>query len=181
MVNLLLYALAGAFFNSFIRGAFIDHYFNKYHGFGDFALKLKLAEIENGKITLRFNKPINALAFGFASYYHSQNMIYGSLMAVAMMIGQAPAIFDELLDHFLHKKMAFFWTAGVVERGLVWALPLVAASAYWYGFDALWWLLLAVAMPLAYSLCFWQDKIKNQWAISEAIFGACMWSVLVLL
>ena len=159
IIKIILYALAGAFMNSFIRGGFIKKWWPSFRG----------------------SKIINALAFGLLSYYHSQNMIYGSLMVIAMMIGQAPAIFDELLDHFLVRKMYFFWAAGVIERALVWSLPLVAASAYWYGWGALWWLLLAPAMVVAYSLCFLQDRIKNQWAISEALFGACMWSTLVLI
>lgn len=180
MWELVTYAALGAFFNSFIRGAFIDHYFKKYPKFGQLFLKLKLAKVGGGEITLRFTKPINAVAFGVAAYFTVHSYLFASLLAVAMMIGQAPALFHEDTDKHKANGDWLRWAQVVAERALVWVLPLmVVVTLFLNSKAAPWWLLAVPMMPLAYSVTWVQWKF-NRWALAEALFGACLWAVLVL-
>jgi hypothetical protein len=157
MQELIIYALLGAFFNSFLRGGFIKTWWPNFRG---------------GKI-------INAVAFGIAAYFAVNNYLYASLLGLGMLIGQAPAIFHPLSDYAKKTGHVFMWVLVVMERGIVWSLPLIAASGYWAHYEALWWLVLAVAMPVCYSLDW--TRWKYRWVMAEVIYGACMWSLLLLM
>jgi len=159
-MQLVLYAALGVFFNAFIRGGYIKEWFPNF----------------------RFSKIINAIAFGIAAYFASYNMLYSALMAVGMMIGQAPAIFDNEIDEYYKNRQYLDWSLIVLERALVWALPLLVVSMPFHHDHALWWLLLAPVMPLAYSVmfCEWLHTRVNRWALGEAIFGLAIWVLLVI-
>ncbi len=151
---IILYALAGGFFNSFFRGGFIKQWLPNFKG---------------GKI-------INAVAFGGAAYLAHHNPLFAACMAVAMYIGQAPALFHDDTDrHKANGDMAL-WALVVAERGLIWSIPLMAVSWPMFGERALIWAALAVVMPMAYSLDW--TKWPYKWVAAEVIFGLAMWALL---
>ena len=178
-----LYAALGAFFSAYIRGAAIDHYFKKYHKFGNLFLKLRLAKIEDGETTLRFTKPINATAFGIAAYFVVHNYLFAALIGLGMFVGQAPAIFKNEIDSYYKNRQYLDWSLIVLERALVWVLPLLLVSIPFTRDGSLWWLLAVPVMPIAYSVmfCEWLHTRVNRWALAEAIFGSCLWGILVLM
>ncbi len=154
---ILALALIGAISNSFFRGGFIKKWFPRFRG---------------GKV-------INAAIFGLCGYYTSHYGLYASLMAVAMYIGQAHAIFHPDTDKYKADGVWSLWAAVVAERGLIWSIPLIAVSWPMFGERALIWAALAVVMPLAYSLDW--SRYWWRWAGAEAIFGAFLWVLLGLL
>lgn len=156
-MQVLIYALIGAFMNSFIRGGFIKKWFPSFRG----------------------SKILNATGFGIAAYYALDSVPFALAFAVGMMAGQAPALFHEDTDKYKAFKDWPRWALVVAERAMVWVLPFVLISLFLNRDTAHYWLVLIPVMPIFYSLD-WTNW-NYRWAASEASFGACMWVVLVLL
>lgn len=148
--------LIGAISNSFFRGGFIKHWLPRFRG---------------GKI-------INAAIFGLCGYYTSHNGWYAFLMGLALILGQAPALFHDDTDKYKAAKDWLNWAAVVAERGAIWALPLGLVTFCFYPAVAPFWAVLAIAMPICYSLDWTSHWWK--WAMAEALFGACYFGLLLL-
>ncbi len=180
---LLLYAALGAFFNAGVRGAYLDEYLDKNGKKTQWLLRHKLVEYDkNGYLTLRFTKAINVIAFGIAAYFAVHSYVFAALFAVAMMVGQAPAIFKNEIDAYYKNRQYLDWALIVLERALAWVLPMMVVTLFYDHTKALLWLVAIPAMPLAYSVmfCEWLHTRVNRWALGEAIFGVALWSILVL-
>lgn len=160
-MQLILYALLGAFFNAGIRGGYIKEWFPNFRG----------------------SKIINAVAFGIAAYFAVHSYVFAALFAIAMMIGQASAIFKNEIDAYYKNRQYLDWSLIVLERALVWILPMMVVTLFMDSQKACWWLVAIPAMPLAYSVmfCEWLHTRVNRWALAEAIFGVALWCILVLI
>lgn len=130
------------------------------------------------------SKLINALLFGGVAYLTHNQWQYGCLMALAMLIGQAPAIFGEYVDYAAYIRNKPRWAIFVALRGIVWLLPIVSVQAYFIGLESLYFALVGVFMAVCYWPLYWVkpfgNKWINNWTVSEMLFGACIWSCLVL-
>jgi len=133
-----------------------------------------------------FNIPskfIFAVLFGLCAYLTMSVWHYGVAMSVAMLIGQAPALFNPVTDKYIEAKQCLKWVAVVAARGLVWLAPIVCVSAYYNGVESLYFALGGLLMPLCY-IGVWVkpfgNKWVNNWTVAEMLFGACIWSILVI-
>lgn len=156
-MQVLIYALIGAFMNSFIRGGFIKECFPSFRG----------------------SKILNSIGFGIAAYFALNSYVFAVAFAVAMLIGQAPALFHEDTDKYKALKDWPRWALVVAERSALWVLPLVLVSLFLDRDTAHYWVALIPVMPLVYSLDW--TRWNYRWVCAEMLYGACLWSVLVLL
>jgi len=129
------------------------------------------------------SKIINALLFGGVAYL-THSWQYGLAMALAMYIGQAPAIFGEYVDLAAHNKDKPRWAFFVALRGIVWLLPIVSVQAYFIGLESLYFGFVGILMAACYWPLYWVkpfgNKWVNNWTVSEMLFGACIWACLVI-
>lgn len=133
------------------------------------------------------SKIVNALFFGLAAAISHKELsatAYPTLMLIAMLIGQAPAIFGEYVDYAAYTKNKPRWALFVALRGIVWLLPIAAVQAYFIGLESLYFAFVGILMAACYWPLYWVkpfgNKWINNWTVSEMLFGACIWSCLVV-
>lgn len=110
-----------------------------------------------------------AIMYGLAFAYVTSNPLFGVLMAVAMFVG---SVWSLPIQNMLK---GHWWP--MTQRGMVYALPLMVTTAYFYGYAALWFLPAFFLMFPAYygpKLLFDHipfDKIVNRHTMGEVLYG----------
>jgi hypothetical protein len=136
-----------------------------------------------------FNIPskfINALLFGLGAYWMIPDWKYALAMGIAMLVGQAPALFKSVTDTYILNKDYLKWVGAIYLRGLIWLSAITLVQAYFVGgliFSSIYLALVPLLMPVCY-VGVWVkpfgNKIINNWTVAELTFGLVLWSTFIV-